>query len=106
MWIGEKQWGQALENHHLVFLTWRSKGQMGNLLNFNLYRESFQIETNGDHLMRSAHSSRLNPFHISNYRVDKMNESSMSNFARKSKLQKLGEIIQNQKSPNLSQISK
>ena len=55
--------------------------------------------------MRSAHSSRLNPFHISNYKVDKLDESNMTNAMRRSNFQKLGHIIQNQTTPDLSHIS-
>jgi hypothetical protein len=56
----------------------------------------FYIETMGDQLMKSQ-SSRLNPFHLSNYKVSKMDESTKSYFPRKSRLQKLGETIHKQK---------
>lgn len=69
----------------------------------NRFRESFYIETMGDHLMKSAHSSRLNPFHISNYRLPNLVTSSVQ-FAPKSKLEKLGETIMNQKSFSIPQI--
>ncbi|CAI2373616.1 unnamed protein product [Moneuplotes crassus] len=58
--------------------------------------ESFYMETNGDQLMRSAHSSRLDPYHMSHYRVKKFDDTNSINFSPKTKFQKLGEMIKNQ----------
>lgn len=63
------------------------------------------MDTNGEQLMRSAHSSRLSPFHTSNYKVSRLNESNMSGFVPKSNFQKLGKIIQKQTGSKLADIS-
>jgi hypothetical protein len=54
--------------------------------------------------MRSAHSSRLNPFHVSNYRVPKMNQSVMMTTNKRSVFDKLGESIMSQNNYGLSNI--
>jgi hypothetical protein len=53
--------------------------------------------------MNSAHSSRLNPFHASNYRVSKMNQSTIG-YQKRSTFDKLGESIMSQKNYSISMI--
>ncbi|CAI2373839.1 unnamed protein product [Moneuplotes crassus] len=68
--------------------------------------ESFNMDTNGDHLMRSAKSTRLDPYHMSHYRVNKMTDSTYSHFSPKAKFQRLGEMIQSQSDMRYKPIEK
>jgi hypothetical protein len=63
--------------------------------------ETFYMDTMGDMLMRSQ-SEGLNPFHMSNYKMPKMDDNSRYNFPSKSKLQMLGENIHKQKDYNVA----
>lgn len=79
---------------------------MGMFLYAYLHRETLYLETMGDHLMRSAHSSRLNPFHVSNYHPNKFNPANSSYNQSMTKMEKLEETIKSQKSFNLPVISR
>lgn len=56
--------------------------------------------------MRSAQSSRLDPFHNSHYRQSKLANSAMMYFPKKSQYEKLEETIMNQKTMNLPNIGR